>query len=160
IVAAVQDMRTDAPVKAELYFPYRQILANGFRPRDLVIRTSVEPASLVPAVRQEIHAVDADQPISDVRTMDDILNEETSTRELGMLLLAAFAGLALLLSMLGIYGVLSYWVAQRTQDIGLQVALGARAGHILAVVLKKGMLLAGAGLGIGTIAPLALIRLM
>jgi len=161
IVADVRQMATDAPVKAEMYFPYRQIAANAFfRPRDLVIRTSVEPASLVSAVRREVHAVDSDQPVSDVRTMDDILDEETSTRELGMLLLAAFAGLALLLATLGIYGVLSFFVSQRTQEIGLQVALGARAGHILGVVLKKGMTLAVAGLCIGLVASLGLTRLM
>ena len=154
-------MATDAPVKAEMYFPYRQIAALAFfRPRELVIRASVEPTSLAPSVRREIHAVDPDQPISDVRTMDDILSEETSTRELGMLLLAGFAGLALLLATLGIYGVLSFFVAQRTQEIGLQVALGASRGHILGVVLKKGMTLGGAGLGIGLVASLALTRLM
>ena len=92
--------------------------------------------------------------------MDDILSKETAPRELGMLLLATFAGLALLLSMFGIYGVLSYFVAQHTHDIGLQVALGARGTNILGSILKKGMLLAVAGLGIGMMASFALTRLM
>jgi predicted permease len=161
IVADVRQMGTDAAVKAEMYFPHRQIAINAaFIPRDLVLRTSIEPATLAAAVRREIHAIDPNQPISDIRTMDDILSEETAARELGMQLLAAFAGLALLLSMLGIYGVLSYFVAQHTHEIGLQVALGARAGNILGLILKKGMLLAAAGLGIGLVASFALTRLM
>jgi putative ABC transport system permease protein len=160
IVADVRQMGTDAPVKAEMYFPYRQIVGSAFMPRDLVIRMSVEPASLAAAVRREIHAIDPNQPISDIRTMDDILSEETASRELGMWLLATFAGLALLLSMLGIYGVLSYFVAQHTHDIGLQVALGARAANILGLILKKGMLLAAAGLAIGLMAAFALTGLM
>ncbi len=160
VVADVRQMGADAPVKAEMYFPYRQIPNGAFMPRDLVIRTSVEPASLAAALRREIYAIDPNQPISDIRTMDDILSEETGARELGMLLLATFAGLALLLSMLGIYGVLSYFVAQHTHDIGLQVALGARAANILALILKKGMLLAVAGLGLGLMASFALTGLM
>jgi putative ABC transport system permease protein len=161
IVADVRQMGADAPVKAEMYFPYRQIAGGtAFMPRDLVIRTSVEPAGLAAAIRREIYAIDPNQPISDIRTMDDILSEETAARELGMLLLTTFAGLALLLSTLGIYGVLSYFVAQHTHDIGLQVALGARAANILALILKKGMLLAVAGVGIGLMASFALTRLM
>ena len=160
IVADVRQMGMDAPVKAEMYFPYRQIEGLGYMPRELVIRTSVDPTSLAAAVRREVHAVDPNQPISDVRTMDEILNEETATRQLGMTLLAIFAGLALLLSMLGIYGVLSYFVAQHTLEIGVQVALGAQTGNILRLVLKKGMLLAVAGLVIGLIASFGLTRLM
>ena len=91
--------------------------------------------------------------------MDHILSDETSTRQMAMLLLATFAGLALLLSMLGIYGVLSYFVAQQTAEIGLRLALGAQARSILGSVLKKGMALATAGLGIGAIAAFILTRL-
>jgi putative ABC transport system permease protein len=161
IAADVRQMGVDAPVKAEMYLPYPQVTHSVWtRPRDLVLRTSVEPTSLVAAVRREIHAVDPNQPISDVRTMAEILGEETSARQLGMTLLATFAGLALLLSVLGIYGVLSYFVAQHTPEIGVRMALGAQAGNILGLVLKKGMLLAGAGVGIGLIAAFALTRLM
>src|SRR5207244_2360157 len=116
--------------------------------RELAIRTLVEPTTLAGAVRREIHAVDPNQPISDIRTMDQILDEETNARELGMTLLATLAALALLLSMIGIYGVLSYFVAQHTQEIGLQVALGAGSGKILKLILMKGMRLSSAGLGI------------
>ena len=160
IVAEVRQMGTYAPVKAEMYFPYRQIARGAYTPRQLVIRTAGEPIALAAAVRREIHAIDPNQPISDIRTMDDILSSETSARQLGMLLLAAFAGLALLLSMLGIYGVLSYFVAQHTQPIGVQMALGASAANILGLVLKKGMALAVTGLAAGVVLSFVLTRLM
>ena len=161
IVADVRQMGVDAPVKAEMYFPYRMIGgADFYKPRELVIRTAGAPMNLVAAVRSEIHAVDPDQPISNIRTMSEILGEETSTQQLGMTLLATFAGLALLLSVLGIYGVLSYFVAQHTPEIGVRMALGAQTGNILGLVLKKGMVLAGTGVGIGLMAAFALTRLM
>jgi putative ABC transport system permease protein len=144
-----------------MYFPYRQMPVRGYNsPRDLVIRTSVNPTTLAAPVRREIHAIDPNLPISNVRTMDEILAEETGDRELGMTLLTAFSSLALLLSALGIYGVLSYFVAQHTADIGMQVALGAQSADILGVVLKRGLLLAIAGVGIGWVAALGLTRLM
>ena len=161
IAGDIRQMGADEPVKAEMYFPYPQAAAGAFySPRDLVLRTSVDPMGLVAAVRNEIHQVDPDQPISNVRTMDDVLGEETSTRELGMTLLTIFAGLALLLATLGIYGVLAYFVVQHTQEIGVRMALGAQRGNILALVLKKGMVLTLLGVGIGLVAAFALTRLM
>ena len=161
IVGDVKQMGADAPARAEMYIPYRQQTGDPFYfPRDLVIRTFVSPANLVPSVRREIHAVDPAQPISDVQTLADVLGKEVATRELGTTLLSVFAGLALLLSMLGIYGVLSYFVAQHTAEIGLRMALGAQPANILKEVLKKGMILAGTGLGIGLVAALGLTRLL
>jgi putative ABC transport system permease protein len=162
IVADVRQMGMDKPVKAEMYFPYKQMASFGGynSPRDLVFRTSVAPASLAAAVRREIHAVDPSLPVSNVQTMDEILGEETAPRELGMMLLTAFSGLALLLSALGIYGVLSYFVAQHTPEIGVQMALGAQSGNILGVVLKKGVVLAVAGVGIGWVGAFGVTRLM
>jgi predicted permease len=162
IVADVRQMGMDKPVKAEMYFPYKQMASFGGynSPRDLVIRTAVAPASLTAAVRREIHEVDPSLPVSNVRTINEILGEETAPRELGMTLLTAFSGLALLLSALGIYGVLSYFVAQHTPEIGVQLALGAQSRDILGVVLKKGILLAVAGVGIGWVGGFWVIRLM
>jgi putative ABC transport system permease protein len=114
----------------------------------------------VAGVRNEIHQVDPDQPISNVRTMDQVLGEETSSRRLGMTLLAIFAALALLLATLGIYGVLAYFVVQHTQEIGVRMALGAQRSDILHLVVKKGMSLALLGVVIGLGAALALTRLM
>jgi len=115
IAADVRQMSMEAPVKSEVYFPYKQISSHiWYAPRDLVIRTSGDPLSLTDAVRREIRAVDPDQPINNMATMEDLLVEETGPRRLGAILLSVYAGLALLLSSLGIYGVLSHFVAQQT----------------------------------------------
>lgn len=160
IAGDVRQMGVDEPVKPEMYFPYQQSIEPFYTPRDLVIRTSVDPLSLVAAARNEIHQVDPDQPISNVRTMAQVLGEETSSRRLGMTLLTVFAGLALLLATLGIYGVLAYFVVQHTQEIGVRMALGAQRSDILKLVLKKGMALALLGVAIGLIGAFALTRLM
>jgi putative ABC transport system permease protein len=161
VAADVRQMGMDVPVKAEMYFPYRQITTHfWYAPRDLVIRTTVDPMSLVAAVRQEIRAVDPDQPISNIATMDQLLSEETGPRRLGMRLLATFAGLALLLASLGVYGVLSYFVTQQTPEIGVRMALGAQQHDILGLVLKKGMRWPLLGIAIGLPAAFALAQLM
>ncbi|HEX7173829.1 MAG TPA: ABC transporter permease [Pyrinomonadaceae bacterium] len=161
VVADVRQMGLDAPVKAEMYLPYRQIASHAFyKPRDLVVRTSVDPMSLVSAVRGEIHAVDPEQPLSNIATMEKLLADETGARGLGMMLLSTFAGLALLLAALGIYGVLAYFVTQHVPEIGVRLALGARPRDILALVLKKGMGLALGGVAAGLLAAFALTRLM
>ena len=161
VVADVRQMGVDAAVRAEMYLPYRQTKTHAFfAPRDLVIRAAAEPLNLVPAVRQAIYEVDPQQPISLVRSMDQVLGEETAPRRLGTTLLATFAVLALLLAALGIFGVLSYLVAQQTPEIGVRMALGARPRDILALVLRKGLRLALAGVGVGLLVALALTRLM
>jgi ABC-type antimicrobial peptide transport system permease subunit len=161
IVADVRQMGLDAPVKAEMYIPYRQFsIQPWFAPRDLVIRTTGEPMKLVSAVRDAVHAVDPNQPISNVQTMEDILGEESASRRVGMTLLAAFAGLALLLAALGIYGVLSQFVVQRTPEIGVRLALGAQQRDVQALVLSKGFILTLFGVGIGLLGAFVLTRLM
>src|SRR5215475_5111245 len=161
IVGDVKEMGLEAPAKAEMFFPYQQLPHMLWNmPRDLVVRASGDPMSVAAAARQAVWSVDPAQPVSNVRTMDEILAEEVTQRRIGMTLLAAFAALALALASLGIYGVLSYSVAQRTQEIGIRMALGAGRNDVLRVVLADGMRLAAAGAAIGLGMSFALTRLM
>jgi predicted permease len=161
IVADVRQMGLDAPVKAEMYLPYQQVTDwPWFVPRDLAIRTSGDTSNVVGSVRQIIREVDPDQPISNVATMAELLGTEASQRRMGMIMLVAFAVLALLLASLGIYGVLAYFVTQHTSEIGVRLALGATGRNILFLVLRKGMVLTLLGIVIGMAAALALTRLM
>jgi putative ABC transport system permease protein len=161
IVADVRQMGLDEPVKAEMYLPYQQVTDwPFFAPRDLAIRTSGDTSNLVGSVRQIIREVDPDQPVSNVASMAELLGTEASQRRMGMIMLVAFAALALLLASLGIYGVLAYFVTQHTSEIGVRLALGATTRNILFLVLRKGMGLTLLGVVIGLAAALAFTRLM
>jgi putative ABC transport system permease protein len=161
IVADVRQVGMDVPAKPEMYLPYRQIASHPwYSPRDLVIRTTGDPTDIVAAVRREIQAVDRDQPVSNVATMEELLVKETGSRRLGMILLSVFGALALLLASLGIYGVLSFFVAQQTREIGVRLALGAQLHDVLGLVLKKGMCWALLGVAMGLVAAFALSRLL
>jgi putative ABC transport system permease protein len=167
VVEDVRQMASDEPVKAEMYVPYRQAVRywqlstyKSFAPRDLVVRTSVSPTSIAPAVREAVKGVDAYQPISSIRTLEEVLGRDTAQRRLGVILLAAFAGLALLLAALGIYGVLAFFVVQHTPEIGVRMALGASPGDMLRMVVGRGMKLALGGVGLGLAAAFVLTRLI
>jgi putative ABC transport system permease protein len=160
IVADVRQMGLDEPVKAEMYLPYQQDVNPWYVPRELAIRTSGDTSNLTGSVRQIIREVDPDQPISNIATMSEVLGTEAEQRRMGMIMLVAFASLALLLASLGIYGVLAYFVTQHTNEIGVRMALGANQFNILTLVLKKGLGLTLLGVGIGLVASFALTRLM
>jgi putative ABC transport system permease protein len=161
VAGDVRQMSTDAPVKAEMYLPYSQMTTNPwYAARDLVIRTSGEPMQIVDAVRREVQAVDPDQPLSSIRTMANVIDEETATRRIGTTLSIVFGALALLLATVGIYGVLSYFVVQHARQIGVRLALGAQPRDVLSLVLRKGLLLTMVGVAIGLAASIALTRLM
>ncbi|HYV07733.1 MAG TPA: ABC transporter permease [Blastocatellia bacterium] len=161
VVADIKQMGAEAPVKPEMYMPYQQAGDQPwYAPRDLVIRASVPPMSLASAVVSRVHELDPDQPVSNIRTMKEVLGEEFGQRETGTTLLGVFAGLAMLLSAIGLYGVLSYFVSQRIPEFGVRMALGAKQRDILWLVLKRGMGLVAVGLAIGVAASLALTRLM
>lgn len=161
IAADVRQMGVDAPVKAEMYFPYAQMTVSPwYAPRDLVVRTSGDPTRVIAAVRQEIRAIDPDQPLSNIATMADVIAKETGPRSIGTVLSSAFAGLALVLAAVGIYGVLSYYVVQQTRQIGVRLALGGNPRDILSLVLRKGAVLTLIGVVVGLVASFALTRFM
>jgi putative ABC transport system permease protein len=161
VVGDVRQMGIDVPVKSEMYLPYGQVTPWDFyAPRDLALRTNGDPSSLVGAVREAIRSVDPDQPVSNVATMEEVLGREAAQRRVGMILLTAFAVLALMLASLGIYGVLAYFVAQHRNEIGVRLALGATPAKILLLVLRKGMKLTLLGVAIGLAASFVLTRLM
>jgi len=158
------DSDATARVRSELYLPLSQIpeqfMKGMVSGSVFVIRTATDPLSTLPGVRAAVLESGNDQPVYSVRTLDDIVSASIADRRFSMLLLAIFAGLALLLAAVGIYGVISYTVAQRTREIGIRMALGARQADVLKVVLAQGMFPVVLGLAIGLAASLALTRLM
>lgn len=157
IVGNVRNRGFSAPRKGVLYFPLAQ------RPKQhmsLVIRTASSPESVADAVRQAVASIDPQQPVYDVKTMEQYVSESVSDQRLAVFLLAVFAGLALILAAVGIYGVISYSVSQRTHEIGIRMALGAQRRDILQMVLRQGLWLALLGAGAGILAALGLTRLM
>jgi putative ABC transport system permease protein len=126
----------------------------------LVVRTAMDPASLGPSLRKAVEQVDKNQPLSEVKTLEQIKSENTAGDRLQTTLLGTFGGVALLLAAIGIYGVISYAVAQRTHEIGIRSALGADASSLLRLILRGGMILAAAGLAIGAGGALALTKLL
>jgi len=134
-----------------IYRVHEQADQTNDLPSGIVVRTAVEPASIISAVRQAIWSVDKNQPLARIRTMEDIVDHQLSTSTQSTALLGAFAVLALLLASIGIYGVLSYAVTQRTNEIGVRMALGATSGEILVSFGKRGLGLTLCGLGIGLV---------
>jgi len=117
-----------------------------YAPKDLVIHSSQPPEALLPSIRQIIHSADPQQPISDIRTMDEVVAGETESRTIQMRVLVVFTGVAILLAGLGIYGLLAFTVSMRQQEFGIRIALGAGQGDIFKMVLVQGAYLAVAGL--------------
>jgi predicted permease len=152
VVKEIRDVGVTGELKPTIYLLHEQTeqwSTAGAQPSGIVVRTAVEAASIVPAVRRAIWSVDKNQPIWRVQTLDEIVNRELSTPTQSTILLSAFALLALLLASIGLYGVLSYSITQRTSEIGVRMALGATSSEILLLFGKRGVVLTLAGLAIG-----------
>ncbi len=157
VVKSVRHMALNEEPRSEIYIPFTQ---HPLAFMTLVARTDGDPLNIVAAVRSRVQAVDQDQPISNVRTMEGRLAGAVSQRRFDLILLAIFAGLALSLAAIGIYGVMSYLVAQRAHEIGVRMALGAQTGDVLRLIIRQGMALTLTGVSIGLIAAFGLTRLL
>ena len=162
VVGNIRHRTLDAAEKPELYVPYSQPLFQGWtaRPMFIVVRTSFQPTSAAGAVREVVASIDPDQPISSVRTMEDRIGESLGRRRFNTLLLSLFAALAVTLAAIGIYGIVAFAVAERTHEIGVRLALGARPRHVLAMIVADGMALVLAGTALGLAGAAAATRVM
>lgn len=158
IVGVVGDTRIslDTEAESQMYVPFAQDA--GWGTLSLVVRTKGEPTDLAGAVRTEIRAVDKGMLIYNVKTLDDVIDIAAAPRRTPMLLLSSIAGVAMLLAMLGIYGVTAYYVTQRTHEIGVRIALGARMSDVLMLVLSRGIIFALIGIAIGIAGAFGLTR--
>jgi predicted permease len=148
----------------QIYIPVYQlpdsIVTDFFRNLTILVRTALPPAAVVPALRSVVYASSADQPVYAIKSIDEVVSESMASRNLPILLLGAFAALALTLASVGIYGVVSYSVARRTSEIGIRMALGADRGQIFHLIVAHALGMAGAGLAIGLLTSIALVRML
>jgi putative ABC transport system permease protein len=157
VVPDVKNVGLAVAAQPEIYVPIAQV-TSGFL--TVSVRTGGDPHQLIQTVRQAIFHIDKDQPVTAVQTMEEYVGTLNAQPRLTMLLLSAFAGTSLLLAVIGIYGVITHSVAQRTQELGIRLALGATTANILRLVLSHGLALAAAGVAIGLAGALALTRVM
>ncbi len=166
VIGVVGDIRArglERTSEPQVYLSSKQDPDDGltyYAPKDLVIHSSQPPERLLPAIRQIVHAADPEQPISNVRTMDEVVAGETESRTIQMRVLVVFTGVAIVLAGLGIYGLLAFTVSMRQQEFGIRLALGAGQGDIFKMVLLQGARLALAGLLPGLALAYVAARLM
>ena len=159
VVGVVGDVRLDGilPAQPQMYLPYAQ---NPSSIMHLVMRTAGSPLRWAAAMRTEIHSLDKDQPVFDIKSLDDVLAESVTRPNVLMRLLATFAGVALVLAALGIYGVVTYFVSQRTREIGIRIALGAKQGQVIRYVMGQGLGGVLVGVTVGVAGALAGTRVL
>jgi putative ABC transport system permease protein len=158
VVSDVKHSRLDTAAEPEVYVPYMHVpIGSGIA---LVVRVPRDPVAIAPTIRKAMADLDRTQPVYSMQTLEDVLTDSVAPRRFSAFLLNAFALTALLLSVVGIYGVIAYTVAQRTREIGLRMALGAQRRDVVAMVVRQGMQLALVGIAIGLVAAAGLTRLM
>jgi len=159
VVGVVKDVRYREweSARVDLYIPFHQRAQHR---SDFVVKTAMDPMSLVAAIRKEVYALDKDQPIGSITTVDSLVSRTLARPRFNMLVFSLFAAVAVLLGVIGVYSVLAYSVAQRSHEIGIRMALGSSPSGILRLVLGEGLRLAGAGILIGALLALAATRLM
>src|SRR4030095_14176485 len=143
VVGDIKDLGLDAPVEPEIYWPGRGGEA------ELFMRTNIDPLTLAPAVRQAVLSIDPALPMHQIRSVEETLNATLARRRFTLILLCVSALLALLLATIGIYGVVAHSVAQRAQEIGIRLALGAQASDVLKLIIGRGILPVLLGLALG-----------
>jgi ABC-type antimicrobial peptide transport system permease subunit len=161
VVASVHNRALDQDPTSDVYMPFR-LNPYLFPPTDvtLVIRTTNSEMALGPAIRETVASLDPSLPVAGIRAMQTYVADSVAPRRFNLILLGAFALLALVLASAGLYGVMSYLVSQRTPEIGIRIALGATRGDVLRLVIGRGLGLAGIGVAIGLAASLAGMRVM
>jgi putative ABC transport system permease protein len=157
VVGDVHHSALDQKPEAELYVPHEQ---NSWRRGTFVVRTSVEPSGLAAALRREVMSVDKDQPVVDVKPLAQLISESVAQPRFYMILLGVFSAVGLALGLVGIYGVVSYAVTERTHEIGVRLALGATPADVLRLMIRHGMFFALAGISLGIVGALAAARYM
>jgi putative ABC transport system permease protein len=157
IVGDVKDAGLNEADPPQIYLPFRQWPVSSMT---VVMKTSVPPLSLSEAARAQVASVDPNLPVSNIRTLDAVVAASISQQRFYMTLLATFAAVALVLAAIGIFGVLSYAVSQRTREIGIRMALGAQEGTVIGLIVRQAMLLVASGVAAGTVAALFLSQTM
>jgi putative ABC transport system permease protein len=161
VVADVKGSSLEQSGRAEVYIPYHQYRREGWsNSLMLAVRSSTGSEKMLSGIHEQVTSLDPDQPVTNVATMEERFNKSLSQPRFSMMLLGLFAAVALLLAGVGIYGVMSYVVTQRTHEVGIRMALGAQASDVLRLVVGQGMKVAMIGIGIGLIAAFALTRVM
>jgi putative ABC transport system permease protein len=158
VVADLRYARLDALPAPETYVPYRQAIF--VRSMDIMVRTAGDASAIAGTIRALVAEVDRTQPVYDVQTVEQALANTIAPRRFNLLLIGIFAAVALVLAVVGIYGVMGYAVTQRTHEIGVRMALGARRAEVVRMVVRQGMAIASAGIAVGVVAALGLTRVM
>jgi len=160
VIGVVNDMKlngVDQETSMQTYILYDQAPGTGL---GVVVRTKYDALAVAPSVERAIHEIDKDLPLFSIATMDQMMHDSLSQRRLTLVLLGSFAALALILAAIGIYGVISYAVRQRTHELGIRLALGAQPRNILTMILRQGLTLSLTGVLVGLVAAVVLTRLM